>query len=91
MLGMTARQPRRTRRRAPSASLPRPGVAAPAPPDEPMTGSLTGKPRSLRRPATPLREHHVTTDYRYIHHDLRLMLGIGIAVVAFIVAMSFVV
>jgi hypothetical protein len=36
------------------------------------------------------REHHVTNDYSYVHRDLLTVLGVGGIVVAFIVAMSFV-
>ena len=80
---MTARQPRRARRRAaPAAALPRPT----------STGSSLGESASLRSAATQHhREHHVTRDYSHIHRDLLTVLGIGVVVIAFIVGMSFVV
>lgn len=82
---MTARQPRRARRRAaPAAALPRPTSTS--------TGSSLGESASLRSAATQHhREHHVTRDYSHIHRDLLTVLGIGVVVIAFIVGMSFVV
>ncbi len=38
-----------------------------------------------------MREHHVTTDYSYVHKDLWLVLGVTVITTAFIVAMSFIV
>ena len=82
MVPMTARQPRRARRRvaAPAASLPRPVAGA--------EGSKAIIPNATRR-ATPghHREHHVTKDYSYVRRDLA-MIGILAAVTTgFIVAM----
>ncbi|MGI8926702.1 MAG: hypothetical protein ACR2HN_08685 [Tepidiformaceae bacterium] len=79
---MTARQPRRTRRRqAPAATLPRPIAGAPLEPG--------ASPRPIRGGTVRHRQHHVTTDYGYVHRDLLAVAGIGSAVIAFIVAMSF--
>jgi hypothetical protein len=85
MGSMTARQPRRTRRRAaPAASLPRPVAGAEVQQD--------GR-APQRRTATNLhhREHHVTKDYSHVTRDLITVTVFGTAVLAFIVAMSFVV
>ncbi|MEO8539347.1 MAG: hypothetical protein ABI577_06360 [bacterium] len=81
---MTARQPRRTRRRmAPASSLPRP-----------LTAEDTAAGRTEVRGAAPLlhhRTHHVTKDYSYIHKDLLTVAVLGTGVIGFIIAMSFVV
>jgi len=84
---MTARQPRRTRRRtAPAASLPRP---------KGIEGSESVSSESLRaagRRSTPqYRTHHVTKDYSHVHRDLVTIAGVGVVTIAFIVAMTFVV
>ena len=42
-----------------------------------------------RRPAAP-REHHVERDFGYVRRDLLLVAGVGTAVIAFIVGVSFV-
>ncbi len=82
---MTARQPRRTRRRTiPAASLPRPTAAGA---EAHGTESAAVRAAATRRH----REHHVTKDYRYIHRDLLAVAGIGVIVIAFIIGMSFVV
>lgn len=82
---MTARQPRRARRRAaPATSLPRPTPA----------GLESGPPESAAARAAAARhhrEHHVTKDYSHVHRDLLTVLAIGVVVIAFIVGMSFVV
>lgn len=87
---MTARQPRRARRRVvPASTLPRP-VAGTAldHPAEPIAAASSAQ-RATRRPSSRGREHHVTTDYRYVHTDLYTIAGVGLVVIAFIVAMSF--
>lgn len=84
---MTARQPRRTRRRvAPAASLPRPVVGD-------SEAGESDHSRAVRKNAALLhhREHHVTKDYSHVHKDLATVAIVGAAVVAFIFAMSFVV
>jgi hypothetical protein len=87
---MTAQKPRRVRRRAvPASALPRPSsvereAQASAEFDDDET--VAGRPAALHH-----RQHHVTKDYSYVHRDLLTILGVGIVVVAFIVAMSFVV
>ncbi len=82
MAGMTARQPRRTRRRAaPGPSLPRPGALSPAE----GGGGSTGRTISRHR------EHHVTTDYGYVRRDLLMIGAVGLTVLAFIIGMSFLV
>lgn len=87
MDAMTARQPRRTRRRvAPATSLPRP-----------LTAEDTAAGRTQARGAAPTaaslhhRTHHVTKDYSHVHKDLLTVAVVGTAVIGFIVAMSFVV
>jgi hypothetical protein len=46
---------------------------------------------AARRPAPAHhRAHHVTTDYSHVHRDLISVAIIGVFVIAFIVAMSFV-
>jgi hypothetical protein len=82
---MTARQPRRTRRRvaAPAAALPRPSALDSEVPTSPE--------RAARRTPAHHREHHVTKDYSHVHRDLLTVLGVGIVVIGFIVGMSFVV
>lgn len=77
---MTARQPRRTRRRnVPSESLPR---------LRPGDGSGPASPAvSATRPQ---RVHHVTEDYSYVRKDIALVAAFTAVTLAFIVAMSFV-
>lgn len=81
---MTERQTRRARRRvAPASSLPRP-----------MTAEDAASGRTQARGAAPSlhhRTHHVTRDYSHIHKDLVTVAVVGVAVIAFIVGMSFVV
>ena len=90
---MTARQPRRRRRAISAAPLPRPSAVetlegeAGAGPKAPL--AATSARRGPRRPQ--LREHHVTTDYGYVHRDLLLVAVIGLLTIAFIVGMSFVI
>ena len=84
---MTARQPRRTRRRvAPAAALPRPATGM----DE---ATQAERSRAIRRGANTLhhREHHVTKDYSHIMKDLKTVVAVGVVVFGFIGAMSFVV
>lgn len=86
---MTARQPRRTRRRAVTASpLPRPSTAPPLEPEE--QAATPASVRASRRAGVHHREHHVTKDYSYVHRDLLTVLFIGIVTIAFIVGMSFI-
>lgn len=82
---MTARQPRRARRRTtPAASLPRPTAVGG---EANVTESAAARAAATRHH----REHHVTKDYGYIHRDLLTVAGIGVVVIAFIIGMSFVV
>lgn len=77
---MTARQPRRTRRRnVPSESLPR---------LRPADGSGPSAPTSATR-ATQ-RVHHVTEDYSYVRRDMMLVAAFSAVTLAFIVVMNFV-
>lgn len=78
---MTTRQPRRPRRRtADTATLPR---------------QADGTPAAARAARAPVprhhREHHVTNDYSYVRKDLVLVGVVGVVVLAFIVAMSFII
>jgi len=87
MESMTARQPRRARRRvAPAGSLPRP-VTNVDDSDE------SDHSRTVRRNAALLhhREHHVTKDYSHVHRDLLTVAVVGTVVMGFIVLMNFVV
>ncbi|MCZ2108989.1 MAG: hypothetical protein LC118_05390 [Dehalococcoidia bacterium] len=90
---MTARQPRRARRRsAPATTLPRPSAVAPDSDDAIEAGDTFATPtarRSTRRTQFRHREHHVEKDYSYVHKDLLAVLGIGIVCIAFILGMSF--
>lgn len=87
---MTARQPRRTRRRAaPATTLPRPSAS---PADETDAAEATEVQSSARRSGRRQfrhREHHVVKDYSYVHKDLLLVLGIGVVCIGFIIGMSF--
>jgi hypothetical protein len=86
MKEMTARQPRRTRRRvAPAAALPRP-VGGPV-------SEQDARAQAARRGTSALhhREHHVTRDYSHVHKDLITVSVVGTAVLAFILGMSFVI
>ena len=84
---MTARQPRRTRRRVASSpsTLPRPVADSEA--------AESDRSRQVRRNAAAIhhREHHVTKDYSHVHKDLVTVAVVGSVVLAFIVGMSFVV
>ena len=81
---MTARQPRRTRRRvAPATALPRPLVAD----DAGAAASRTNRRASTLRH----REHHIARDYSHVHKDLVTVSIVGTVILGFIVAMSFVV
>lgn len=85
---MTARQPRRDRRRSsPVSALPRP-VASPDG-DQPVTPAAARA--AARRTTVHHRQHHVTRDYSYVHKDLLTVSVVGGVVIAFIVAMSFVI
>lgn len=81
---MTARPPRRTRRRvAPAASLPRPTGGE--------TGTSGAKARESDTRATPgsrIQVHHVTTDYSYVRTDLLTVAGVTAVTLAFIIGMS---
>lgn len=84
---MTARQPRRTRRRiAPAAALPRPVTSD-------SEAGESDHSRTVRRNAAMLhhRAHHVTKDYSHVHKDLITVCVVGAAVIAFILGMSFLV
>lgn len=91
---MTARQPRRTRRRsAPASALPRPNSAAVADAPSELEEESSATRSGVRRRLSSVghRTHHVTKDYTYVHRDLLTILGVGVTVLAFIVGMSFVV
>ena len=84
---MTARQPRRTRRRvAPAASLPRPVAGI-----EPTAADQ--RSQAVRRGANTLhhREHHVNKDYSHVHKDLITVSIVGTVILGFILSMSFIV
>lgn len=80
---MTSQPSRRVRRRQFTTAIQeqnaatRPG-ATPAPVRQ-----------SARRAPASHRDHHVTTDYSYVHKDLLTILGVGVVTVAFIIGMSF--
>jgi len=81
---MTARQPRRTRRRvAPATALPRPLAG-----DDVAQASSRGGRRTSN---LHHREHHITRDYSHVHRDLVTVSIVGTVILGFIVAMSFVV
>lgn len=92
---MTARQPRRARRRVPAASpLPRPVATDVVSDDSGDAASEAGAPARRRRtparaPSFGQRTHHVTNDYSYVHRDLLTILGVTIIVMGFIIGMSF--
>lgn len=88
---MTARQPRRARRRTPSAPLARPSMAQPAGlEDGADAADESARPAATRRRTPSRRTHHVTTDYSYVHKDLLTVSVISVLILAFIVATSFV-
>lgn len=80
---MTARQPRRTRRRnVPGDSLP--GVRSSGRKPAQAGEAASGSPRALA-------EHHVTSDYRYVRKELGMIAVVGVATMGFILAMAFIV
>ncbi|MDZ7728539.1 MAG: hypothetical protein U5Q44_10315 [Dehalococcoidia bacterium] len=80
---MTARQPRRTRRRnVPGDSLP--GIRSTGRSRERAEGGAAAHERTLA-------EHHVTNDYRYVRKELAMIAGVTAVTVAFILGMSFIV
>jgi hypothetical protein len=89
---MTARQPRRTRRRTtPASTLPRPLPVSDS--LEPAQSAATPSGATVRQtarrgPAQP-RAHHVENDYRYVRTDLLTVAAVGAVVIAFVVGMSF--
>ncbi len=89
---MTARQPRRARRRAAPTSLPRPSATPIEENISPAASATATAPRAAAR-RTPVhhREHHVTRDYGHVHKDLVTVSIVGVIVVSFIVAMSYVI
>lgn len=84
MQTMTARQPRRPRRRvaAPAATLPRPVTGMDA-------AQQAERSRQLRKTPAHHREHHVTRDYSHVKKDMVTILVVGTGVVGFIIGMSF--
>ena len=89
---MTARQPRRTRRRAaPGANLPRPASSPVVHDADGAAGEASASPIRTPRRQVRHREHHVTTDYSHVHRDLLTVLVVGLAVLGFIIGMSFVI
>jgi len=78
---MTARQPRRARRRsAPGSTLPRPAVDAETVPER--------RGRAARA-AAGHREHHVATDYSYVRRDLMAVAVFSGIVTAFVLVVAF--
>ena len=96
---MSARQPRRSRRRlAPAAALPRPAIPFQDDAEagfEAVAPSAAAPPTAASRTSTAHRghprDHHVTNDYGYIRKDLLTVAAVGLVALAFIVGMSFVV
>lgn len=82
---MTARPPRRTRRRAaPGTSLPRPtGV------ETGVTADRLRERDTRAAPGSRVQIHHVTTDYSYVRTDLITVAAVTAVTLAFIVGMSF--
>lgn len=79
---MTARRPRRRRRRDLAAStLPRPvpGEAMVRPAVEVSRDEPRGRAR---------REHHATTDFRYVRSDLIGIAVVGSITLGFVIAMA---
>lgn len=61
-------------------------------PEAVLTSARQRRRQQPRRAATfGQRTHHVTNDYSYVHRDLITVAVVGALVIAFIVAMSFVV
>jgi hypothetical protein len=87
---MTARQPRRTRRRtSPGTNLPRPASGSPSDEAETTVREASVPAARVPRRQTRHRQHHVTTDYSHVHKDLITVLVIGLIVLGFIFGMSF--
>ncbi|MGE5597524.1 MAG: hypothetical protein ACM3S1_15975 [Hyphomicrobiales bacterium] len=93
---MTARQPRRTRRRPlPATNLPRPHQPPATGEDQADQGDTgeavaeTTARGTRRRRTTAPRAHHVTTDFSYVHKDLATVAVVGTLILAFIIAISF--
>lgn len=85
MVAMTARQPRRTRRRdAPAESLPR---LHPEEAREHRRLLRRASSGGERRLAT---EHHVLTDYHHVRKDLVTIAAVTAITTAFVVVMSFI-
>lgn len=92
MGAMTAPQPRRTRRRSvPAASLPRPVSSDGLVVHDSEVPAASANAAGAARRGPVGRQHHVTNDYRYVRTDLVLVASVGAIVVAFVVAMSFLV
>lgn len=54
-------------------------------------GAAAAEPAvAATRRRAPVRAHHVTTDYSYVHKDLLTVSVISVVILAFIVGMSFV-
>lgn len=81
-------QPTRRRRRLPTSNAPHQERTSGASTAADTAAAAT--PRYQRRVPGQMREHHVTTDYSYVHKDLILVLGVTVVTTAFIVAMSFI-
>jgi len=83
---MTERQTRRRRRAVPAASLPRPVSGS-------ADGAQAQRASSATRGAATLhhREHHITKDYSYVKRDLITIAVVGTVVMAFMVALAFIV
>lgn len=81
-------QPTRRRRRLPTSNVTHQERASGA--SNAADSAAASSPRYQRRVPGQMREHHVTTDYSYVHKDLLLVLGVTAVTTAFIVAMSFV-
>lgn len=81
-------QPTRRRRRLPTSNVPHQDRTPGASNAADTAAAVT--PRYQRRVPGQMREHHVTTDYSYVHKDLLLVLGVTVVTTAFIVAMSFI-
>lgn len=83
---MTIQPTRRRRRTSASPNSPTGATATAA-----SAQGTAATSRSTRRaPVTHVREHHVTTDYSYVHKDLILIAGVTTVVLGFIIGMSFV-
>ncbi len=81
---MTIQPTRRRRRTSASPNSPTGATAASA------QGTAATSRSTRRAPVTHVREHHVTTDYSYVHKDLILIAGVTTVVLGFIIGMSFV-